>query len=222
MKREEESSPTQKVSDTLYPHTASILPKKPPNIATAYLQTPANTGLPFSVTQACLRKSFASGSFAFAATAASEALFAPLKQLLRFGHIDGDQAQGDTVSAVVSFACSANVNSAVFVSESALPASVETGQAFSASLTVANCTASTRNATDANAPNGYKLGFAAPKDAFPWDVGRIRLPEDVPPNSALTVAMNVVAGSQVGSFPWAWAVSTKVSNGSPAPAPCAP
>jgi hypothetical protein len=115
-------------------------------------------------------------------------------------------ARQSVASALEAYACPAGFNGALFVAEAPPPVSVEAGATFPALIRVANCTGQTWDATPAFAPTGYKLGFAAPRDAFTWSAARVALPENVPPNTLASVAYTAQAGAQPGVFPWAWSI----------------
>src|SRR5215472_8504895 len=86
---------------------------------------------------------------------------------------------------IVPFACPSGATAAVFVKENAPPATMAPWVTAAVTVTFANCSTSTWNATDPSAPNGYKLGFAAPRDSDVWGAGRVKLPADVPPSNAV-------------------------------------
>ncbi len=108
--------------------------------------------------------------------------------------------------SLMAAACPAGSQGAVFIAEVPPPVSVDLGEAFTASVTVANCGPTDWNATAANAPTGYKLGFATPRDSAPLAPARIALPESVPVGSAVTVTISGRGPNQVGSFAWGWSI----------------
>ncbi len=107
--------------------------------------------------------------------------------------------------AVQPFDC-AGATGAVFVSEEAPPASMEPSQPLSTSVTFANCTAELWVATAAGAPDGFKLGFDAPRDSATWGPGRIALPGSVAPGHTVTVHISGRATPLTGPAPYRWAI----------------
>ena len=110
------------------------------------------------------------------------------------------------VAPVTSHTCPGGSPGAVYVSEVAPPTSLPPWTTFFASVTFANCGTQTWTATAAGAPNGFKLGFDAPRDEDTWGMGRVALPADVPVGSRVTVPLRVRSGALTGPQPWRWAV----------------
>ncbi len=101
--------------------------------------------------------------------------------------------------------CSPSDPPARFVSEVAPPGSVASGSAVTASVTFANCSGTTWNATSAHDPSGYKLGFASPRDDARWGVTRIPLGFDVPSGTKITIPIAAQAPAP-GAHSWGWAI----------------
>ncbi len=110
------------------------------------------------------------------------------------------------VAPVATHTCPGGSPGAVFVSEVAPPASVAPWEVFYASVTFANCGTQTWNATSAAAPDGFKVGFDAPRDYDTWGASRVALPADVPVGSKVTVPLVARAPALTGPQGWGWTV----------------
>jgi len=79
---------------------------------------------------------------------------------------------------------------------------MEPWQTAFASVTYANCGASTWTASAASSPTGVKLGPSTPHDSEIWGPSRVALPADVPVGSQVTVAVAVHALPLTGPHPY--------------------
>ena len=101
------------------------------------------------------------------------------------------------------YTCPNNAPEAVYVSETAPPATMTPWQHVSASVTYANCGTKTWSATLAP-PDGIKLGPAAPHDLTTWTPGRMALPADVPPNHSIQIPFEIHAPAMTGTHKYAF------------------
>lgn len=100
--------------------------------------------------------------------------------------------------------CQTGDGPAKFLRELAPPATLTVGQSAFVSLTFANCSTTSWQATAVNAPSGYKLGAQAPQDNMTWGKSRVALPADVAPGQQVTIGFSVVAPAAVGSYGYRW------------------
>jgi hypothetical protein len=101
------------------------------------------------------------------------------------------------------YTCPTNAPEAVYVSETAPPATMTPWQHVTASVTYANCGTKTWSATLAP-PDGIKLGPAAPHDLPTWTPGRMALPADVPPNHSIQIPFEIHAPALTGTHAYAF------------------
>ncbi len=123
------------------------------------------------------------------------------------GGLDAAAPDGDAVDAaprVSPFTCAPGAPEAVFVSESAPPASVAPWSRPSANVVFANCGTTTWTVAAANAPTGVKLGPAAPHDSETWTPSRIALPADVPPGNSVTIDVPIHVGPLTGPHAYSY------------------
>lgn len=118
-----------------------------------------------------------------------------------------DTPRPDLPSSVVApyGQCQAGDAPAKFLAEQA-PTTLAVGQSMIVSLTFANCSQTTWQATAVNAPTGYKLGAQAPQDNMTWGKSRVALPADVAVNQQVTIAFTIVAPAAVGNYGYRWAI----------------
>ncbi|MDB4933379.1 MAG: hypothetical protein JWP87_351 [Labilithrix sp.] len=107
-------------------------------------------------------------------------------------------------AAVAPYTCAAGAPEAVFVSESAPPATVAPWSRPYASVVFANCGTTTWTIAAPSAPAGVKLGPAAPRDQETWTPGRIALPADVPPSSQVTIVVPMHVRPLTGPHAYAY------------------
>jgi hypothetical protein len=126
------------------------------------------------------------------------------------GALGNDAATGDDASAidaappVAPYACAPGSPEAVFVSETAPPATVAPWSRPFATVVFANCGTTTWTAAAPSAATGVKLGPAAPHDAETWTPSRMALPADVPPGNSVTVVVPVHVGPLTGAHAYAF------------------
>ena len=116
----------------------------------------------------------------------------------------GDTSTEDAAPPVAPFACPAGSPEAVFVTETAPPATVTPWSRPFASVVFANCGTTTWTVAAPNAPSGVKLGPAAPHDAETWTPSRIALPAEVPPGHAVTIVVPIHVGPLTGAHAYAY------------------
>lgn len=114
-------------------------------------------------------------------------------------------SSGTCAAPLQAYTC-AGPSAAVFVTETAPPATMAPYAALYATITFANCTGQTWTATAAGAPTGYKLGFDAPRDYDTWGSSRLALPADVPSGNAVTIPVRGRASPLTGPQAYGWAI----------------
>jgi Pectate lyase superfamily protein len=125
------------------------------------------------------------------------------------GNAPGDAATDagtDAAAAVTAYACPTSAPEAAFVSEVAPPPTLAPWSRPFATVTFANCGATTWTAAAAYAPTGVKLGPSSPRDLELWTPTRIALPADVPPQHQVTVTVPVHAPPLTGTHAYAFQI----------------
>ncbi len=89
-------------------------------------------------------------------------------------------------------------NDAEFISQS-VPSSVAPGETFTVSLTFKNTGLNTWKSDSL-----YRLGSQDPQDNQIWGLGRVELPDSVPPNQTVTFTFNVTAPTAEGIYNFRW------------------
>ncbi len=132
---------------------------------------------------------------------------------------DSGDAAIDAPPPVQPYACPAASPEVVFVAETAPPATLTPWQKAYASVTYANCGTTTWAASAVGAPTGIKLGPSTPHDSTTWTPSRVALPADVPPKSAVTIAIPIHATPLTGPHPYAYELMSEgvAWLGSPSP-----
>jgi hypothetical protein len=103
--------------------------------------------------------------------------------------------------------CATATGPAMFISETAPPASLPTGQQANVDVTFLNCSGTTWTAaTSAGAATGYKLGSQWPQDNNNWGAGRLVLPASVPHGGEVTVRFTVRAPLSAGTYGYQWGI----------------
>ncbi|PWU08705.1 MAG: hypothetical protein C5B50_28980 [Verrucomicrobia bacterium] len=115
------------------------------------------------------------------------------------GNVDLDVYNGGSASPLL--ATSANVNNAAYVNAS-FPTSVQTGQVFTATVTMNN------NGTipwTSGGGNPYRLGSQAPQDNTTWGFGRVNLPSSpINAGANCTFTFNCTAPMTAGNYNFSW------------------
>jgi hypothetical protein len=89
------------------------------------------------------------------------------------------------------------INDATFISQS-VPASMNAGQTYTASVTMRNSGSTTWSA------GAYKLGSQNPAGNLTWGVNQLSLPVSVAPGSNATFTFNVTAPAAAGIYNFQW------------------
>jgi hypothetical protein len=89
------------------------------------------------------------------------------------------------------------INDATFISQN-VPASMNAGQTYPASVTMRNSGSTTWTA------DAYKLGSQNPAGNLTWGVNQLSLPVSVAPGSSATFTFNVTAPPSAGTYNFQW------------------
>ncbi len=103
-------------------------------------------------------------------------------------------------------ACAGGAPESVFVSEVVPASKVGPWVRPFASVTFANCGATTWSAVPITSATGVKLGPSAPRDLELWTPTRLPLPADVPPQHSVTVVLPIHAPPLTGTHAYAFQV----------------